>query len=896
MLGWLRQIWLRINALWKRSQLDRDIQDELEFHLAMRESKNRAAGFNPEEARCAARRQLGNVSSLKERSREMWTFTSLETFWQDVRHGARILRKNLGFTSLVTITLALGIGANTAIFSMVDWLVLRSLPIQNPQQMTFLVFPRELGNFDDSFSYAEFREIQKQTADVFSGEAGMIENGELDGLTVDDETRPTQCVFVSGDFFPVLGIKPYLGRFILPSEGVVSGADPVVVLSYRYWQSRFNSSADIVGKKASVNGHPATIIGIAPKGFFGLTPVVETEAYLPLGMAAVSSDTPEDFMSDPEARTVLIFARMKSGGTLAQVQSALGVVSPGIVQQFHRTNARNPLSAMSLRPPGIITGDNVFQKVAALFLTLAVLVLILACVNTANLMLVHASLRQREMAVRAALGAARGRLIRQLLTESVLLALLGCAGGLVIGLMGSSALNSVQFQSESPIVLDFQLNWHVFVYALGVALLTGILVAVVPALRVSRGNLREILHEGGRTSTPGRQRFRSVLVAVQVGGSLTLLIVAGLFVRSLEGVQKTDLGFDPRHVVNFSMDANEIGYNKPQGLALYNQVLQRVRALPGVQSAGLASEIPLGEAVRGNHLDIPGYKTANEEEQPHAHYTHITSREFASLGIRLLRGRDFSDADAENSAHVAIINQAMAEKFWPNQDPVGKHFKRGGDPDHSIEIVGVVNNTRTTQLYGPFDERFYVPLAQDYSPFMTLQIRTDAAPESMMRNVVAVIHSISPTMPVFGIRTMARALHGLNGLLFFELGAALAGALGFLGLALAVVGVYGVMSYSVSQRTQEIGIRMALGAQPGEVLAMISHQGGFIVAAGLALGVFVAFAVGRLVSDFLVGVTPSDPLTFVGVSVLLAAVALLAGYVPARRATRVDPMSALRSE
>jgi predicted permease len=893
---WGNQTWLRIKAIWKRPQLDRDLCDEVAFHLAMREEENRLAGIDPEEARYAARRQFGNATSLKERNREMWTFTLLETLWQDVRHGARILRKHSGFTLLVTLTLSLGIGANTAIFSLVDWLVLRSLPIQNPQDMTFLAFPRELGDFDDVFSYAEFQEIQKQTADVFSGEAGMILNGGLDGLTVDGETRPTQCVFVTGNFFSILGIKPYLGRFILPSEGAASEADPVVVLSYRYWKSRFLGAVDIVGKKASINGHPATIVGIAPEGFLGLTPVVEMQAYLPMGMASVSSDTPHNFMGDPQARTVLIFARMKPGGKLAQVRSALSVVSPRIVKQFSRVDAHNALSAMPLRPPALINGDNIIQKVAALFLTLAALVLILACVNAANLILVHASLRQREMAVRSALGAARGRLVRQLLTESVLLALVGCASGIVIGLVGSNALSSVQFQSELPIVLDFQFNWHVFAYAFGVALLTGILVGVVPALRVSRGNLREILHEGGRTSTPGKQRLRSVLVIVQVGGSLTLLIVAGLFVRSLGGVQKTDLGFDPEHVVNFSMNANEIGYSKSQGMALYSQVLQRVRALPGVQSAGLASDIPLGETVHGNTLDIPGYKAAQGEDQAHAHYTDVTSGEFKSLGIRLLHGRDFSETDGENSSRVAVINQAMAEKFWPHQDPVGKQFKRSGDPNYLIEIVGVVNSTRTTQLYGPFDERFYIPLQQDYSPAVTLQVRSDTGPESMMRGVVDVIHSISPTMPVFGVRTMERALHGGNGLLFFEMGAALAGSLGLLGLALAVVGVYGVMSYSVRQRTQEIGIRMALGAQPGEVLAMISWQGGFIIATGIAVGVLVALAVGRLVSDFLVDVTPSDPPTYVGVSLLLATVALLAGYLPARRATRVDPMIALRNE
>jgi predicted permease len=891
--GRLNELWQRLRLMAKPKQLDRDLEDEVAFHLAMREEKNRAAGLDAVEARYAARRQFGNAADVKERSREMWTFASIETLWQDIRFGARMLTKDPGFAAVAVLTLALGVGANTAIFSIVNGLMLRPLPISHPQQVTYL---------SDTLSYSEFAEIGAQTADVFSDEAGIIfggvsgfENG-TDGLTVDGKTEPIQTAFVTGNFFTMLGIAPLQGRLILPSEGVTAGADPVVVLGYRYWKARFRADPSIVGKKGTINGHPVTIVGIAPKGFQGITPIIEMQAYLPLGMATLDTDGSANFLSDPKVRDLLVVARLKAGISSDKAQPVLRVVGQRLLRQNPRTGEGSTLRAIPLRPPGMMNPPDLLPRIATLFLILPALVLILACINVANLLLVRATAREREMAVRTALGASRGRLIRQLLTESVLLSLLGCVAGLAIGMDASRAISALPLETELPIVLDFPLDWRVFAYGSGAALLTGIVAGLFPALRVSLGNLRDVLHASGRTSTGGRQRLRSILVAVQVGGSLALLIVAGLFLRSLRGTQKADLGFDPQNVLNLTLDPHEIGYDKKQGIAFYKELLRRVRSMPGVESASMASAIPLGETVSGDDLQVPGYQIAQAQPASHALYCAVSPGNFKTMGIPLLRGRDLRDTDGENAPQVAVINEAMANRFWPHQDPIGKQFLRSSDAKHPIEIVGVVKNTRLSQLYGPFEEAFYVPYAQSYTSSEIFQVRTTVDPQTMSRRIIDIAHSIDPTMPVSGVRTMARALRGINGLLLFELAAGLTGALGILGLTLAVVGVYGVMSYSVSRRTPEIGIRMALGAEPRQVLGMIFRQGSILIASGLMVGLLAAFAAGRLVSDFLVGITPNDPITYTGVSLLLTSIALLASYVPARRGTRVDPMVALRHE
>jgi len=821
---------------------------------------------------------------------------------QDIRYALRQLRKSPGFFSIVVLTLGLGIGANTAIFSMVDWLILRPLPISNPDQMHYLAFARAGENSGVEFSYPEFVDVQKQTTEVFSTMTPFVFGGLMgaqnsqDGLTVNGVTKPIQTAFVGGDFFPMMGITPVVGWFIAPTEGKAAGADPLVVLSYNYWQTRFGGDPAIVGTAAKINGHPVTVIGIARKGFLGPTPLIEVQAYLPLGMYGVERGVTDDFLINPNARSMLAFTRVRPGVAIDRVQAVLGVVGRHLLEKYPRQQEMGEFRAVPLRPPGLMSGGNPMPKLAGLFLTLAALVLGLACVNVANLFLVRAAARQREMAVRAALGAASSRLVRQLLIEGIVVAICGYIVGLVIGLAAVQMLRSVPLQSELPFALAFGFNWHVFAYAFAVAGVTAILVILVPAVRVWHGNLRDVLHEGGRTATSGRQRLRTVLVTAQVGGSLTLLIIAGLFVRSLRSVQSTELGFDPSSVLNLTIDTNEIGYTEAQGRDFYRQLLERARALPGVQSASLASVVPLSDSLTSSELVIPGYDVPKGHAAPSAQYNAISTGYFGTMSIGLNSGRDFSDTDNENSARVGVINQAMAARYWPGQDPVGKSFTMASDAKHPITIVGVVQNSRMGQLYGAFDPIFYLPIKQSYAAVETLQIRSRRGSQELLSDIRRLAESLAPTVPIYGVRTMTDALHGGNGLLLFELGAGLAAALGSLGLVLAIVGVYGVLSYSVSQRTQEIGIRIALGAQRRDILAVIGRQGLLITAAGMTFGLIAAFAVSRLVSVFLVGITPVDPITYIGVSASLIVVAGLAMYLPARRAAMVDPMVALRYE
>jgi len=874
----------------------------MDSHLQMHIDDNLRAGMSPEEARRNALIALGGIEQTKELYRERRGLPLLETLLQDLRFAARVLRKNPGFTAVAILTLALGIGANTAIFSMVDTLMFRPLPVHNPHDLTFLSFPTDASHFDPAFSGPEFRQIRDQTHGVFSDVNAMVlgglssATGRSDGLTVDAVTRPAQTLFVSGNFFQMLGIRPYLGRFILPSEGNTPGADPVLVLSYRYWKTRFHSDPGVVNKAAFVNGQPVTIVGVAPKGFLGPTPIVEMEAYLPLGMMTVETGGNPAFLTDAVNRTLLIVARLAPGVTIEHAGAALGPLGQQLMKQSPRPGVRAALQAKPLRPPGLLNGPNPLPALAGLFLTLACLVLALACLNVANLSLVRATGRRREMAVRAALGGSRTRLIHHLLSETILMALLGAAAGMIVGILALRALGSAAAATDLPLVFEFPFNQHVFVYALSLAIVAAAICGIIPALRASRGNLSNILHEGGRSSTGRNQRTRTVLVAAQVGGSLALLIVAGLFVRSLRSAQHADLGFDPKDVLNVRLDPGEIGYTQTQGVEFYNQLLTRVRSLPAAQSASLAMTVPLGDSVQENEITIPGY-VPQRGEQLHAEYNAVSSDYFKTMKIALLRGRDFLDSDSESSPRVALINEAMAQRFWHGVNPVGRKFQRGGDQQHPIEIVGVVRNSRVEDPYSPYGPAFYVPISQAYTSAQTLQIRTAGPPQAIAPEVLAVVRGIAPTAPVLSVRTMADAVNnGANGLLLFNLGAELTAALGLLGLVLAVVGIYGVMAYAVGQRTQEIGVRMALGAQRTSILWMISRQGLAIVGSGLVLGLLVAIGVGRLVGDFLVGIGPTDPLTFIIVSILLAVVALAACYIPARRATRIDPMAALRYE
>ncbi|HEV2616749.1 MAG TPA: ABC transporter permease [Candidatus Acidoferrales bacterium] len=890
--------WLR--RLFAREKLDKQLDAELRFHVEQQTAENVAAGMSSAEARRRALAQFGGLEYMKEETRDARGTQFVESLLQDIRFAFRMLRKSPGFTVVVVLTLALGIGANTAIFSVVDWLLLRPLPgVKDAGQMTYLSVQLKEGGTHRQFSYPNFEDIRKQSASVFSDVAGL-QLFQRDGLRAEGKNLRIWTNYVTGNYFEMLGVRPAVGRLILPSEGKVAGADPVLVLSYSYWQAQFGGDPSVVGMKATVNGQPVTIIGVTPKGFSGTLAILDTQGYLPFGMANAISVDKSDFLTnrgETNDAGLMLIARLKPRVKLAAAQPVLNVVAEQLAEKYPKIDSWKSMHAAKLTaaPPG---NDSlpVIAAIAGLFLSLAGLVLLLACVNVANLLLVRAGARSREMAVRAALGAGKKRLMRQLLTESILLALLGCAGGIVLGIVASRALSSINVGSAVPFRLDFNFNWRVFAYAFTAALFTGIAVGLVPALRASRSNLNEILHEGGRTSTGGQQRLRNTLVGAQVAGSLMLLVIAGLFVRSLQKVQHMDLGFDPSHVLNFSMDPHEAGYSSAKGAQFFHDLVERVRALPGVHSASIAASVPLGLNTLDSTIKIAGHEVAQGREAPAAGYDAVTPGYFETLHIAILQGRDFLESDTKDSQHVAIINEAMARKYWPGQDPIGQQFTSEEDSNHTLQIVGVVKDSRTDDITGRVQPFFYQAFAQKFMTPATLQVRTVAAPESMASGILEVIRVAAPALPVFDVQTMTQSLGTFDTIGPFQLGAGLAASLGILGLILAVLGIYGVVSYAASQRTHEIGIRMALGAQPAQILGMFLRQGLLIVGVGTSVGIVATLAISRVLSSFLVGVTGSDPFTYAGVSILLAIVTLAACYIPARRATKVDPMVALRYE
>jgi predicted permease len=817
----------------------------------------------------------------------------MDSLWQDVRYGLRMLAKNAGFTGVAILTLALGIGANTAIFSVVDSFLLRPLPVEEPGQMTILDSPQKQGFALPLFSIPDYRDLRDQTTAVFSGMFSYM--SRFDGLSVKAKAERIKTAYVSGSYFSALGIKPVLGRFILPSEGGTPGGDPVMVLSYSYWKVRFGGDPEIVGTQVTVDGHPVTIVGVAPAGFYGLNALSAPQAYLPLGLAVHAGLAP-DFMANRAARLVFVGARLRPGIDVQQAQASLDIVARRLSEQYADTDKDLAVKVFpELRARPIPQANSLLVAISGLFLGLTALVLVLACVNVANIMLVRATVREREMATRAALGAPRSRLVRQLLTESMLLALIGGAVGILFGYGGSSAIGSVNLHAN--LSFEVGLDWRVLAYALGAAILTGLIVGIVPALRASRADLGVTLRASGRGVVGAHQRLRSALVVSQVAGSLVLLMIAGLFMRSLGAAQRTNLGFDPSHVLNLSMDPGELGYTEGQTRELYKVLMNNIRALPGVQCVSTAAAVPLGYVIKGDALAINGYQPPSGQPAPTVTYNVISPDYLQTMRIPMVRGRTFTDADDDKTKYVAIVNETMAKRFWPNQDPVGRLFTMARDPNHPMEVVGVAKNSRFLGVTYPIDALFYIPWAQHSAAnsMETLQVRTAGSPASMIPEVERVIGTVAPDLPVFDLETMTEALNTLAGLLIFKIAAALAAALGTLGLVLAIVGIYGVVSYVAAQRSHEIGIRMALGARSLDILRMTLRQGIIIVGVGLIIGLAGALLASRLVANF-IAVSPTDPLTYLAVPVTLTLVAVLASYIPSRQATEVDPLVALRHE
>jgi predicted permease len=821
----------------------------------------------------------------------------MSTFWQDVRYAFRMLAKSPMLTVIVILTLALGIGANTAIFGVVNGILLRPLPVQSPNEITVVAAKIQgdtLGIY--TLSYAQLVDLRKQIG-VFSELFGY--GNDLGGLSV--AGTPGQFFYcrVTGNYFSALGLQPAVGRLFLPSEGEAGGRDPYVVLGYSYWQKRFGGDPGVVGKQALIDGKEATIIGVAPKGFQGTQFAINFDGYVPMNM--MSQEDAATFWTDRGARSLVVMGRLKPGTSLPQAQSSANVVMARLAEQYPATDKGVSVRLIPerfARPQPFVNNNNIVPFIAGIFLLLAGLVLLLACMNVANILMVRATMRQREMAIRAAMGASRGRLIRQLLTESIVLAFFGGLGGLLVGRWASGAISSLLPPSRFPIGLDFSFDWRVFAYAMCVALLTGTLMGVWPALRGGKADVNAVLHSGGRSDTAGvsRHRVRSALVIAQVAGSLVLLIVAGLFVRTLMRAQHAYLGFDSEHVLNITLDPKEVGYDETRTKTFYHDLEERARALPGVESASLAFAVPMGTVNDGSSIYIEGRALTPGQPPPVVIYNHVDAPYFDTMRVPLLRGRAFRENDDDKQPLVAIVDQAMAQKFWPNDDPLGKRFSLKSATGPWVEIVGLVADGKYVFIGWDKEAYFFVPLAQNTTSYRTLQLRTSVPPENLTAQAQSVVRGLDPNMPVSDVETMRHSLQGGNGLFIFQVGATLAAGLGLLGLTLAVVGVYGVVSFAASQRTHEIGIRMALGASRRNILQLVLRQGLVLVIAGVISGMVLAWVLTRSMATLLVGVSPTDALTYVTATVLLAGIGLWACYAPARRAMKLDPMVALRYE
>jgi predicted permease len=822
----------------------------------------------------------------------------MASIWQDLRYTWRSLTKSPGFLIIAVVTLGLGVAVNTTIFSVVNGLLLRPLPVPHPEQLTVLTMDLPGNSSDHTFSYPDYKDIQAQNNALSSVFGFRVSLGGLDF-----DGKGDHCIFgrVTGNYFSALGVKPLLGRLILPTEGQTPDADPVIVLGYSYWQKRFGGDPNVVGKQVELNDHPATIVGVAPKEFHGTYFILDMEAYVPVN-APFYSDTStnaKQVLSQRDVRSLTLMARLKPDVSLKQAKVSLAVLA-------HRLSDTYPQSdkgaAINIYPEKLARPDpdpdNTGGLAAMAFMTLAGLVLLVACFNVANVLLVRATARQREMAVRAALGAGRWRLVRQHLTESFLLALAGGTAGIVLGSWASGFLGSLNFRTEVPLRFDFSSDLRVYLFAFAAVCLTGFVVGLIPALRVARTDAGVILHEGGRTSSDGPRRHfaRNSLVVVQVAGSLLLLIVAGLFMRSLGKAEQVNLGFEPDHVLNVTLSPDEVGYKEDRGREFYRELLARVRALPGVVSATEAFTVPMGLIGSDNEVIIEGHPLKPEEQAPNISNNMVSPGYFQTMRIPLLEGRDFTDADGKDAPRVAIINRTMADQFWPNEDPIGKRFEKKTADHKPITVVGVVQTVKYKGIIETPQPFFYLPLDQEYLAFRTIQVRTSVSPTSLAGTLEALVRELGPNVPITAVQTMSDALNNANGFFLYRFGAQATATLGLLGLVLAVVGVYSVVSYAGAQRTHEMGIRMALGAERKDILRLVLRQGVTVVGIGIALGLLLAFAIARVFSGMLVGIGAGDPLTYSFVSALLLAIALFACWIPAYRATRIDPLSALRYE
>ena len=887
----LTQFWLRIKALFVRRRLDRDLEEELQFHLAMREQKNGADGFSPGEARAAARRRFGNVALLKEICRELWTFAPLETFWQDVRYAIRLLLKSPGFTAVAVITLALGISVNTTIFTVVNTMLIRKPPVQNPDGLMMVSTVDPTLNFDpdqSAVSAPDYLDWRAQST-LFAGMAAA----NFDTVTVSGDVNPEQlpAARIAPDYFSVVGVAPALGRAFFSGEDQ-AGRDHVVILSDALWHARFSSDPRVLGRTLKINGSEFSIVGVMPPSFH----LANFPARLWIPLVFTRENLSDAGRGD---RWLNVFARLKPGVELREARSEIQSIALRLAANHPATNKDRGASVKTLQQYCI--EDNGANAALSFLMAAVAFVLLIACANLANLLLARNNARRREFSIRSVIGAGRFRLARQLLTESVFLSLLG--GGLGIGLgyvFLRLILSRFTWNAETvAIAREITMDTHVLAFTVALSVFAAILFGIAPALQVSSGKSAAELKEGGRGSTSGRahHRLQSILVIGQLALSIFLLVGASIFVSNfIEEIHARE-GLNSRNLLTAAVPLRGLEYFKPGRQKQFAaDLLQHTANLPGVESAALSTDLPFN-FPGDTHFILEGHSVSSPEDAPHCGYFAVSQNYFATTQIPLLQGREFTPADSADAPPVMIVNEAFAQKYFPGASPLGQHIRFGPDPtqtQHWSEVVGVVGNV--VEFLGQVQPRpeLFVPLAANPTPLIRVLARTQTPPLTLADSLRGAVWAIDSGQAVTEVRTMQRVIIDSGG--GDDLMAELMGSFAGIALALGAIGIYGLLSYLVGQRTHELGIRMALGANPGEVLLLVIRNGMTLVVAGVAVGFLASLALPRLVTAAFEGIHFHSLWILVLAPPIVLLVGLLACYVPARRAMRVDPMVALRYE
>ena len=896
---WLYTIPLRLRSLFRRRRVEQELNEELQFHLEQKIEEGIANGLSPKEARYAAMRAMDGLEQRKEEMRDMRHIHWLTDFFDDAHYAIRSLRRTTGLTAFVVITLALGIGMTSGTFSMVDALIFRPYPVPHPSGVVTLVSTTHDSSFED-FSYREYLDIRDRTKSY----DGVIASAAMEAVGFSAEPAATPRVkggmMVSGNYFQLLGVEPRLGRGFRKDEDQVPGRDAVVVLGPDFWKHEFASDPSVVGRTVRLNGTKFTMIGVAPESFPGMLIFGHPDFYMPLAMARVFSTNPQkNFFEDRDDRELTVRARLKPGATLEQAQNELAVLAKNFETEYSKFN-RSRGAAVHTQFQMRTRVDDVNWKFGVIFVTLAVAVLLVACTNVAGLLLSRARSRTREIAVRLAIGAGRFRLVRLLLTESLLLALLGGLAGIAIGygvVEWFRSFQNVIFMTDLPFSIPFRMDTRVLLASLALSALSALLCGLVPALQSTRVDVVNGL-KSADVDVPGRKRLwgRNVLVVAQVSASLMLLTASFLMVRGFQHSLLEGTGFAKDHLLMTSFDPRLMQYNAAQTQQFYKLLAERVREAPGVTSEALTQNIPLGTDDFDAIAFVPeGFQMPRDRENFNSTMDTVDKGYFETMGIPILRGRSFLTSDIADAPRVAVVNEQFARHYWPTADAVGKHIRLESRAGTLVEIVGVAQTIKYQSGFERPIDFVYMPLAQHPIARMTLMLRSSDDPLQLIQSVKDVVRTLDPNLPM--LHTMSyedyyqnQAVEGPR------IAMKLVGSMGVVGLLLAIAGLYGLVAYNVSRRTREIGIRIALGALSSDVLRLVMGKGLALVGIGTAIGLVMGFGVEHLMNSMLFNAGGVDFLAYVIVVPSLFLVTALAAYVPARRASRISPTQALRYE